>query len=110
MATMVADRRAMTSGKRARIVSLVALALAVTASPGDATARDMTGKGGIGVMHSLDSDLLRPPAFAFRYWRTDLAIEMLVAVDWQARRWPADDLRETQGGIGVLIRLIDQPG
>ncbi len=109
MALMVADWRPMTSGNGAHVVLLLALALPIVGQATAAQARDMTGKGGVGVLHTMDGDLLRPPALAFRYWRTSLAIEMLVAVDWQARPWPADDLRETQGGLGVLMRIVDQP-
>ena len=109
MSAMVADRLHMTSRRRATAPAvLVALAL-VLGMTATSQARDLTGKGSIGVLHVLDTDLLRPPTLAFRYWRTSLAIEMLVGADWQARKWPADDLRETQGGVGVLFRVIDQP-
>ena len=105
---MLADRPRM-----ARVWSvppLWAAGLLFVATAGLATpalARDMTGKGGLGILHSLDGDLLRPPALAFRYWRTNTAIEVLASVDWQRRPWPADDLRETQAGAGLLIRLVD---
>lgn len=76
-------------------------------TPQPASARDMTGKGGVGLIQSLDADLRRTPAFTFRYWRDGWAFETLVAIDWLQRERPLDDVREAQGGLGVLVRVVD---
>lgn len=108
MTAMVADRSGMNRVGVKRSVGAAGLLLIVAAlAATPATARDMSGKGGFGILQSLDGDLLRPPALAFRYWRTAVAVEVLAAVDWQRRPWPADDLRETQAGLGLLVRLLD---
>lgn len=108
MTAMLADRPRMARAGIGPLLGALGLLLLLAAwRPDLAQARDMTGKGGLGILHSLDGDLLRPPALAFRYWRTSVAVEVLAAVDWQRRPWPADDLRETQGGVGLLVRLID---
>lgn len=47
-----------------------------------AAARDMTGKAGLGLLAPLVAERdIRTPMFSFRYWRTSVAIELLVGFD-----------------------------
>jgi hypothetical protein len=78
-------------------------------APPHAEARDMSGKGGIGVLNALNTELRRPAALSFRYWRSTIAFEALVALDWLQRDHPQDNLRETQLGLALLVRVLDTP-
>lgn len=72
------------AGPTFRVGSLcVALTLATTllASAQPASARDMTGKGGLGLMQSAHTDMVHLPTLLFRYWNRSSCWELLVGFD-----------------------------
>jgi len=101
---MIAQRAyTSTSLQRPITSALVAITCAFTlAWCLDATARDMSGKGGIGVM----TTLMGAPNFVFRYWAGSVATELHVGGDI---RQPEGQPRLTRvrAGVGVHYRLLD---
>ena len=71
----------------------------------------MTGKAGVGVLASLDG----APHLAVRYWRTDLAAELMAswtshAVTSQPLNAPSSpNQTDLQIGVGLLWRIGDLP-
>ncbi len=83
---------------------LTVLVLVVLAIP--AQARDMTGKGGIGVLVTTEG----MPMLAFRYWRTHLALEGLlgyVATTPTPATLERPDTTQLRIALGFLYRLAD---
>lgn len=90
------------------LTSLAAVLLAVAADGGTAHARDMTGKASIGVLAATDGT----PYLTFRYWRTNIAIELLGS--WSSHSSsdlnPANspNVSDLRVGAGLLWRIGDQ--
>ena len=55
--------------------------LAITAMPRQISARDMTGKGGLGLLQSSHPQMSRLPTLLFRYWGAKSCWELLVGFD-----------------------------
>lgn len=88
---------------RVRAVVAVLLLLAFPAQ-----ARDMTGKGGIGVLLTTEG----MPMASFRYWRTNFAIETLagyVSSTPVPARLSHPDTTQVRLSIGFLYRIGDAP-
>lgn len=66
--------------KRALMV-LSVLAVMAALLPGSAVARDMTGKGGLGLMQSSHPQMSRLPTLTFRYWGRRVCWELLLGFD-----------------------------
>ena len=76
--------------------------------PTPATARDMTGKAGLGAM----VNTVGMPFMTLRYWRTRVATELLGGWAERAKGTAAPDvLRSSQLrlGLGALYRMADHP-
>ena len=73
-----------------------------------AQARDMTGKGGVGLLITTEG----MPMAVFRYWRTNLALEGLfgyVSTTAVPARVTRPDLTQLRLAIGILYRIADAP-
>lgn len=99
------------TARRAPTASLAFVALVGAGWACPASARDMTGKAGIGVLASLDG----VPHLALRYWRTDLSAELLAgwsshAVTSQPLDAPtAPNETDVRVSLGLMWRVGDQP-
>ena len=83
------------------VVAMLACALPVQA-------RDMTGKGGVGMLVTNDG----MPMLAFRYWRTQVALEVLAGYVATTPSQPTavrQDLTELVVAMGLLYRVADAP-
>ncbi len=76
-------------------------------APGWAAARDMTGKGGLGVLVPTSSRLGHTPVLALRYWRSAFAFEAAGGADWFMTSAGDDDTRRVFGQVGGTWRLVD---
>ncbi len=80
--------------------------LVLAASP--VQARDMTGKGGVGMLVTTEG----MPMAAFRYWRTNFAVELLVgyvATTPSPATVTRPDTTQVRAAIGFLYRIADAP-
>ena len=125
---MIAQRPPWTNLTR-HTAGALALTIALAWS-GAAAGRDMTGKGGIGVLQPIgDGTQNTPTLLAFRYWRTQFAFELLAGFDTSPGAICTDaeansnageaapgsptncGARQSsvRGGATVLFRLLDSP-
>ena len=72
--------RGLSLWKRALVVLSVLVVMAALL-PGSAVARDMTGKGGLGLMQSSHPQMSRLPTLLFRYWGRKVCWELLLGFD-----------------------------
>lgn len=72
-----------------------------------AQARDMTGKGGVGLLVPTSDVLGQTPVIALRYWRQSIAVDAMVGYDWM--RTSSDDVetRRLHAGAGATWKLVD---
>lgn len=93
------------------IVSIVLVFVAINSLmmlPSPALARDMTGKGGVGILARLHGDQSIKPSLAIRYWREKIAIDLLAGIDWQLEQKTSEPaLGFFQIGLGVHRRVFD---
>lgn len=86
-------------------MALTAALLASLAST--AAARDMTGKGGVGLLVPTSDVLGQTPAIALRYWRQTFAIEAMIGYEGLRASDGTDDTRRVHAGAGTTWKLID---
>ena len=72
-----------------------------------AHARDMTGKGGVGLLMPTSDVLGQTPVIALRYWRQTIAVEAMVGYDWLRSTAGDDDTRRLHAGAGATWKLVD---
>lgn len=88
-------------------LATVLLLLALLLMPLESLARDMTGKGGVGVLVTTEA----LPMLAFRYWRTNFALELLagyrsVSLAPQPAQ-PRPEQIDVLFALGLLYRVAD---
>lgn len=86
---------------------LALVTLAAIWAPTTAQARDMSGKGGVGLLVPTSEVLGRTPVIALRYWRQSIAVEAMVGYDWLRSSSGDDDTSNLHAGAGMTWKLVD---
>ena len=106
---MVAATRVEANLQRARIGPLMAIAVGLLIAAPTVEARDMNGKGGVGIQQSTHSFMSRLPTLVFRYWgrkhnwelglgfdlRRDRGVSEVTSTDGSVVQRPDSDVRVT---------------